>query len=265
MQGDGAEAFLLGHFGELDADDLAVVPAEAELYGERNADGFAHLAEDFADLGQVAQQARASVAADDALGWAAQVEVYGVEAGVFDDSCCIRERFGVGAEELGADGMFVVVEGQIALALGFSHAGEAVGGGELGHQQAAAGLLVGHFRLDARVFRGVSREKAGVADEAAEDRVGDADHGREHRGWSDLDPIRFRPDAQLSRHARFGGHGVGDRVVPVLLHGEAFTGHEILSGQLSVSEEQILHFVQDDNSLVNCANNEAPAAAEAFG
>jgi hypothetical protein len=59
------------------------------------------------------------------------------------DARGVGERLGVGAEELRADGVLVVVEGEVALALGLAHAGEAVGGGELGHEQAAAGLLVG--------------------------------------------------------------------------------------------------------------------------
>ncbi len=89
--------------------------------------------EDFGDEGQVAQQAAAAVAGDDAFGGAAEVEVDHVEAGVLDDAGGIGERGGIGAEELGGDGVLVVVEGEVALALGFAHAGEAVGGGELGH------------------------------------------------------------------------------------------------------------------------------------
>jgi len=38
--------------------------------------------------------------------------------------------------------VLVVVVGEVALALGLAHAGEAVGGGELRHDEAAAGLLV---------------------------------------------------------------------------------------------------------------------------
>jgi hypothetical protein len=48
---------------------------------------------DLADFGQVAQQAGAAVAADDALGGAAQVEVDGVEAGFFDDAGGFGEEF----------------------------------------------------------------------------------------------------------------------------------------------------------------------------
>ena len=44
--------------------------------------------------------------------------------------------------------MFVVVVGEIALSFGLAHAGEAVGGGELGHDEAAAGLLIGLLGFD---------------------------------------------------------------------------------------------------------------------
>ena len=68
--------------------------------------------------------------------------------GVLDDARGLGQRLGVGAEELRADGVLVVVEGEVAAALGFAHAGQAVGRGELGHQQAAAGLGVGDGRFD---------------------------------------------------------------------------------------------------------------------
>ena len=95
------------------------------------------------DAGQVAQQAGAAVAGDDALGGAAEVEVDDVEAGVLADAGGLGEGLGVGAEELCGDGVLVVVVGEVALALGLAHAGEAVGRGELGHDEAAAGVLLG--------------------------------------------------------------------------------------------------------------------------
>ena len=42
VQGDGVEAAVLGQLRELDADDVLVVPAHAELHGEGNGDGGAH-------------------------------------------------------------------------------------------------------------------------------------------------------------------------------------------------------------------------------
>ena len=104
--------------------------------------------EDALDLREVAQQAGAAVAGDDALGGAAEVEVDEVEACVLDDAGGVGEGLGVGAEELRGDGVLVVVVGEVALALGLAHAGEAVGGGELRHDEAAAGLLVGGFDFD---------------------------------------------------------------------------------------------------------------------
>ncbi len=102
------------------------------------------------DLRQVLEQAGAAVAGDDALGGAAEVEVDDVEAGVLDDAGGVGEGLGVGAEELRGDGVLVVVVGEVALALGLAHAGEAVGRGELGHDEAAAGLLVGGLVFDGR-------------------------------------------------------------------------------------------------------------------
>ena len=122
---------------------MLVVPAHAELDGEGNRDRGADGFEDALDLRQVAEQAGAAVAGDDALGRAAEVEVDDVEAGVLDDAGGVGEGLGIGAEELRGDGVLVVVVGEVALALGLAHAGEAVGGGELGHDEAAAGLLVG--------------------------------------------------------------------------------------------------------------------------
>ena len=100
------------------------------------------------DQRQVAQQAGAAVAGDDALGRAAEVEVDEVEAGVLDDARGVGQRLGVRAEELRRDGVLVVVVGEVALALGLAHAREAVGRGELGHDEAAAGLLVRRRLLD---------------------------------------------------------------------------------------------------------------------
>ena len=71
-----------------------VVPSQAEFYGEGDGDGVADGAEDVGDFGQVAQQAGAAVAADDALGRAAEVEVDEVEAGVLDDAGGVGEGLG---------------------------------------------------------------------------------------------------------------------------------------------------------------------------
>ena len=104
------------------------------------------------------------------------------------DAGGVGEGFRVGAEELGGDGVLVVVVGEVALALGLAHAGEAVGGGELGHDETAAGLGVRSFGVNvwfAAKTRGFRSELAGVLDEAAEDGVGDAGHGGEDGGGGD--------------------------------------------------------------------------------
>src|SRR5437870_662148 len=102
--------------------------------------------------------------------------------------------------------MFVLVEMQIALALGLAAAEESIGRGELGHDEAASRA---GGRINGRM------QKAGIADEAAEDRVSHACHGRKNGGGrdahaADLDTLRYRRG--LSRAA-------GNRSVPVLAHG----------------------------------------------
>ena len=160
---------------------------------------------------------------DDALGGAAEVEIDEVEAVVLDDAGGFCEGGGVGAEELGGDGVLVVVEGEVALALGFAYAGEAVGGGELGHDEAAAGLLVGGGGFDVWNPRLRSEtwgtrfcgggEEAGVFDEAAEDGVCDAGHGCEDGGGGDA----HAADGEAGGDAAVLGHRVVGGRVPVLL------------------------------------------------
>ncbi len=106
--------------------------------------------------------------------------------------------------------MLVVVVGEVALALGLAHAGEAVGGGELRHDEAAAGLLVRGLLASTSVVLGRGSELAGVFDEAAEDRVGDAGHGGEHGRRGD----RYVADGEARRDAGVLGHGVLERVSP---------------------------------------------------
>ncbi len=161
----------------------------------------------------------------------AEVEVDEVEAGVLDDAGGVGEGLGVGAEELGRDGVLVVVVSEVALALGLAHAGEAVGGGELRHDETAAGLLVGLrsgyvdggrkpqvLRLRCAPLRMThlkSRrgELARVLDEAAEDGVGDAGHGCEDGRGRDL----YVADGKAGRDAGVLRHGVLGGGVPAFL------------------------------------------------
>ncbi len=137
------------------------------------------------------------------------------------------------AEELRADGVLVVVVGQVALELGLAHAGQTVGGGELRHDEAAAGVFVRGLGFNGGGERSILRnphlrvemwgtrtricgggEDRSVLDEAAEDGVGNAGHGGEHRRRRDA----HAADGELRRHARVRGHGVLGRIVPMLFH-----------------------------------------------
>ena len=153
MQRHGVQPLGFGHARQLQANNVGVVPAQAELHRERNLHRLAHGLENLFDPRQIAQQARAAVGADDLLGGAAEIEIDQVEAAFLNDASGLSQRFWVGAEELRADGMFVLVEGEVAAALGLAHAAETVGGGEHGNQQAAAGLGVGDGVVDG--FRAV--------------------------------------------------------------------------------------------------------------
>ena len=99
----------LRHSRQFDADNLFLVPAHAELYGEGNCDRLAHGAKDLADLGQVAQQSRAAVAANHALGRASQVQVDGVEARLLHNARSIGKRLRIGPEQLRTNRMLVVI------------------------------------------------------------------------------------------------------------------------------------------------------------
>ena len=104
-------------------------------------------------------------------------------------------------------GMLVFVEMEIALGLLIFLAEDAVGRGELGHDQAAS---------------------AKVADEAAEDGVGDAGHGGEDGGGGDGDVADLRDSRGRAAVALPGAHRSvcadrAIRVVPELLHGSYST------------------------------------------
>ena len=126
-----------------------------------------------------------------------------------NDARRLGERLGIGSEQLRSDGVLVVVESQVAAALGFAHPREAVGGGEFRHQQPASGLLVGDGSLrpprswypGPLVPRslGPCREQAGMADEAPEHGVGDSGHGRQDGGRAHAtDPRRTSAGTRAS-------------------------------------------------------------------
>src|SRR6266852_3498055 len=144
---------------------FVVVPSGAEFHGEGNLHGGSHRFENLADQRQIAQQAGAAVALHDFLRRAAEVQVDKIEAQVFHQARGIGQYCRTAAKELGRDRVLVFVEMKVA-SPNAKIAQDAVGRGELGHNQAAS---------------------AEVLDEAAEDGVGNAGHGREHGGGSDAD------------------------------------------------------------------------------
>ena len=115
--------------------------------------------------GQVAEEAGAAVALHYFFCGTAEVEIDQVEAEIFDEARGVGQDAGIAAEELGGDGMLVFVEVQVASANALI-AEDAVGGGELGHDQAAS---------------------AEIFDEAAEDGVGDSGHRGQDGGGRDAD------------------------------------------------------------------------------
>jgi len=137
MQRDRVQAGLFGKSRQVDADNMVIIPAHAELHGEGNRHRRTHRFENLSDQWQIAQQTAPAVARYYALCRAAEVQVHHVEAGVFDNSCRIGKRCGIRPEELCRNRMLVVVKGQVALALRLPHAREAVGGSEFGHDEPA--------------------------------------------------------------------------------------------------------------------------------
>src|ERR1019366_1442540 len=159
---------------------------------------------------QIAQQPGAAVALDNFLGRAAEVQIDEVEPEVFHQASGIGQHGGTTAEELGRDGVLVFVKVKVA-SLDALVAQYSVGGGELGHDQAAS---------------------AKVLDEAAEDGVGDPGHGSEDSGGGDRNVSHL----QARREKPWSGGDLAPprrpciRVVPELLHSmilRSFSGEAI--------------------------------------
>src|SRR5436309_3560072 len=97
--------------------------------------------------------------------------------------------------------MLVLIETQVALALLFAGAKEAVSRGKFGHDQAAAGSLLG-LRWTLITGRRHNRLwllcETGIADEAAENCVRNASHRRQYRGWRNA----HIPNLHTLRHSR---------------------------------------------------------------
>ena len=113
MERDGLQAAILGQTRHLHGDQFLVVPAGAELHGERNRNRGAHFTQDALDQRQVAQQARAAVALDHFVHRAAEVDVEDIEAQILADARGVGHHRGIGAEKLRGNRMLLGLEGQI--------------------------------------------------------------------------------------------------------------------------------------------------------
>ena len=97
-----------------DRHQFLIVPAGAELHGERNRDGGADFAQHPLHQRQIAQQAGAAVALHHLVHRAAEVDIEDVEAQVLADARGVGHHGRIGAEELRGDGVLFGVEIQIA-------------------------------------------------------------------------------------------------------------------------------------------------------
>src|SRR4029077_18173810 len=108
----------------------------------------------------------------------------------------------IAAEELRRNRVLVFVEVQVALGLPILGAQHAVGRGELGHDQSAAGE---------------------VTDKATENGVGDSGHGSQHCGWGNFDASEGK--SRRDRPAVHATPGKWRRLVPILAHEVILTVH----------------------------------------
>src|SRR5271168_1225385 len=83
VDGHALDADAFGEFGDIDGDNGILVPAGAQLDGERDFHCRTHGAEDIFQQRQIAQESGAA-ALHDLFGGAAEVDVHGIETEVFD-------------------------------------------------------------------------------------------------------------------------------------------------------------------------------------
>src|SRR5260221_8457405 len=102
VDGDGFDADGFRELGDVNGYDGILVPAGAQLDGERDFYGGAHRAEDLLEQRHVAQQAGAS-ALHDFLGGAAEIDVAPGLGRVFDPFFNFPPFLGVGAQKLPRD------------------------------------------------------------------------------------------------------------------------------------------------------------------
>ena len=197
MEGHGLQSTVFGEAGHLRGDDLALVPTGAAFHGKRDGDGLADGSQEALHQGQIAQQTGPAVALDHLVDGAAEVDIDDVEPEVLANARGIRHDVGIGAEELRGDGAFLAFEFQVAQCAGglarAERSADAVGAGELRHEQAAP---------------------AQIADEAPEYGVRDACHGGQHGGGGD--PHRADGEAAgEERHIEDRGQ-TGESACPLL-------------------------------------------------
>ncbi len=177
MQRDGLQAAIFGQLGHRHGHQFVIAPAGAELHGERDGDGGAHLAQQRSTSGRsrsrpepplhfttlLTGQPKLMSRISKPRSWQTRA-ASAMTVGSAPKSCAeMGCSSGSKAE--------VALQGLVGLA-GFERRADAVGAGELGHDQAAA---------------------AEIADEAAEDGIGHAGHGREHGGGRE----GYRADRKL--------------------------------------------------------------------
>src|ERR1700722_8718480 len=162
MDSNTFDSHVFGHHSDLDRNDGLVVPSSAQLDRKWDANGSTNGSENLSEQWKIAQQA-GTAALDDFFGGAAEIDVHGVVAEIFDHFGGFRHDLGIRTEELRGDGMLIFLKIKIAKRLGGAPS-DALGAGELRHEQTAA---------------------AESANDAAEKRVGDASHRGKNRGGAD--------------------------------------------------------------------------------
>jgi len=117
MQGDGAQAAVLGHSRQSHTDDLLLAPSRAEFHRKRNAHSRPHRFKNTTNRGQIPQQAGSAIALDDLLRRTAQIEVDQVKTELLDQVGGLGHDPGIAAKQLRRDRVLVFVEMEIPLGL----------------------------------------------------------------------------------------------------------------------------------------------------
>ena len=114
VDGQRLNAALLQLFGQRGDDELFVVPTQASLNGNGQANGVDHALCDLEHLGDVLQHACTSTLAGDFLHRTAEVKVYQVWTGLFDHLCRLDHCLDVTTIDLDTHRTLLVADGQLA-------------------------------------------------------------------------------------------------------------------------------------------------------